>query len=419
MKVLWFCNLMLPQIAAALGEPSTPFGGWMTGTADALGAAPGIQLAVCFPQTRREETLCGETDRFLYFGYRRSRKAYYRYDEEVERQLGEIVGRYQPDVVHIWGTEYPHALAMLKAANAPERTVVSIQGLCGPCSKHYLSGVPFRVKHRFTVRDALKMDNLAIQYQKFCEQGRWESLTLESARHVIGRTEWDYACATQLAPGAKYHFCNESLRESFYQHRWKLEDCERHSIFVSQWNYPLKGFHFMLQAMPEILRHYPDATLYTTGRSPFEIPFYRVTSYQKYVAQLIERLGLHGNVVFTGLLDEERMCDRFRKSHVFVSASNIENSPNSVGEAMILGVPVVASYVGGVGSMLAHNQEGLLYPSDEPYILASQIIRLFGDDDLAQTLSENASRRARQTHDPQENTQRLMEIYWEVMADNG
>ena len=51
----------------------------------------------------------------------------------------------------------------------------------------------------------------------------------------------------------------------------------------------------------------------------------------------------------------------FANSHIFHS-SYIENSPNSVGEAQMVGVPVVASRVGGTDSMVEHGKTGFMYP---------------------------------------------------------
>lgn len=105
------------------------------------------------------------------------------------------------------------------------------------------------------------------------------------------------------------------------------------------------------------------------------------------------------------------MCSQYLNSHIFASCSSIENSPNSVGEAMILGTPVVSSDVGGVKNMLIHNEEGYIYPFDEYYMLAYYIMKIFKNDDLALKLSGNARCHARKTHDEHTNTERLYQIY--------
>ena len=255
------------------------------------------------------------------------------------------------------------------------------------------------------------------QQRKFAKRGKLEKKALTGVKHIIGRTRWDRACAAQAAPDAQYHLCNEILRSDFYRNAgtWTPETCEKHSIFVSQSSYPIKGFHLVLQAMPHILAQYPDAKLYTTGNSSFEQPFYARSGYRKLLISTIKKLGLEDKVVFLGNLDEESMCSRFLKSNVFVSASSIENSPNSVGEAMLLGVPTVASFVGGTMDMLKDKEEGFLYQPDAPYMLAEYVCRIFADDALAYTMGQNASAHARVTHDARHNTQTLLSIYQSIV----
>ena len=65
---------------------------------------------------------------------------------------------------------------------------------------------------------------------------------------MIGRTDWDEACTKEINPKVQYHFCNESLRDSFYSGSWEYQNCEKHSIFMSQAATPIKGLHFYAQS---------------------------------------------------------------------------------------------------------------------------------------------------------------------------
>jgi len=114
--------------------------------------------------------------------------------------------------------------------------------------------------------------------------------------------------------------------------------------------------------MPLILKRFPDTKLYVSGQNITKSDTLKdklkISSYGKYIKELIEKYNLQKNVLFTGILDEKQMCKRYLKSHVFVSPSIVENESNSLSEAKILGVPSVDSYVGGVIDRIEHGKDG-------------------------------------------------------------
>lgn len=64
------------------------------------------------------------------------------------------------------------------------------------------------------------------------------------------------------------------------------------------------------------------------------------------------------------MLDEKQMVQQYLNANVFVLASAVENSPNSLNEAMITGTPCIVSYVGGIGNRMRMGEDGFLYPQD-------------------------------------------------------
>jgi glycosyltransferase involved in cell wall biosynthesis len=296
----------------------------------------------------------------------------------------------------------------------PSRTVVNIQGLTSIYAKHYYANLPSKVLRKFAISNLVR-GNVIQQRKRLEKRSLFEIETIQRVEHVIGRTDWDRACTMQINPGAIYHFCNESLRDEFYKHNWDINNCERYLIFMSQSSAPYKGLHFMLEAMPEIIQRFSKTHLYVAGNNPTNADgIYnkiKISSYGKYISELIRDCGLVDRVTFIGNLSEVQMCDRFLQSHVFVSASTIENSPNSVGEAMILGVPVVASDVGGVKNLMKHNEDGFTYQHDATYMLAYYVCEIFGSNDLAIKFSQNAKAHAQKTHDREKNVNTLIRIY--------
>lgn len=361
----------------------------------------------------------GKVDNLIYYGFPQKAISNINYDITTEKYLKEIISDFKPDIVHIFGTEFSHSLAMTKAFNNPKRTIINIQGLVSVYSKHYYANLPNYIINKFTFRDLIKQDNITQQAKKFYKKGKYEIDAIRNANHIVGRTDWDRACTMQINPNAKYHFCNETLRDEFYNHRWDINKCEKYSIFISQASYPIKGLHYMLEAMIEITKRFPKTHLYIAGdnitKTQTLIDKLKISSYGKYILILINKYKVNDCVTFTGGLDEKQMCKRFLRSHVFVSASAIENSPNSVGEAMILGVPTVSSDVGGVKNMLIHNVDGFLYQHDAPYMLAYYVCKIFESDELANLLSNNAIEHAYITHSRQTNLENMLRIYEKVM----
>lgn len=415
MRILWLCNLALPEASILLGEPPSPMGGWIVSAASYLSDREGIELSVAFPQERINgvKELKGKQITYYAFPPVKHKEAA---SNRRNRHLEQILSQSKSDIVHLFGTEYPHSLAMANICGE-EKIVVSIQGLVSICQRHYALGLPLYVQNIMTLSNVLLHDN--IQLNHFKRHVNCEVQTLQKVQHIIGRTTWDKACTSQINPNAEYYHCNECLRDEFYNNTWDIDRCEKHSIFVSQGSYPIKGLHSMLEAMGLIIKEFPAAKLYISGLDPTKLYLDRLRRpyYGKYIRDLIDRLQLRENVIFTGLLNSKEMCDRYLRSNVFVSASSIENSPNSLGEAMLLGLPCVASDVGGVADMLTHREEGFVYQADAPYMLAHYVCELFWNREIALSFSAKAREHALKTHDRKTNTDKLIKVYYQIINE--
>ncbi len=445
MRVLWLCNIMLPEIANQLSLEASRKEGWLTGLFDRLmreeeqaekaGKEPAITLGVCFPSDDRFGTYSAEMERenggkFRAFGFTEKLLKAEKYDPKMEKRFEEILEEFDPDAIHVFGTEYPHVRAMLEVAEnlgKADKVVLNLQGICTEIAKAYRAGLPEHVWKRRTFRDVLKRDSLRRQQRKMEIRGDAERAAVRKARHVIGRTAFDKHWMQIQNPNAAYHLLNETLRGSFYDgSRWGAENCEPHRIFMSQGDYPLKGLHYVLQALPKVLEKYPDTTLYVAGNSIIKTSLakgpkritgkLKLESYGVYIRDLIKSNKLKDHVVFLGSIDAEEMKKQYLQANVYVCASTNENSPNSVGEAMILGVPAVCSRVGGIPSLFAENADGVMFVPEDIEGLAGAICHVFAGGVAVEMQTAHARAHALSTHDPETNYRTLLKIYAEIAA---
>jgi glycosyltransferase involved in cell wall biosynthesis len=414
MRVLWITNTIFPAACKELGI-SLPFvGGWMySGMEHLVKTYKNIEIGVASLYSGRSlKTI--HSGGVTYFLLPRSTSKYL-YDQKLEAHWSEVQMLFKPDLVHIHGSEYPYGLAYVNACGR-ENVVVSVQGLVSVIERYYLGGIEEKDLNRNkTLRDWVKHDSVLQQRLRMQKQGEYEKLLIGKIHHVIGRTSWDKAHVRALNSGAYYHFCNETLRNEFYKHKWQQNTCKKHQILLSQSYYPLKGLHQVIKALPLILKYYPDTKVVVTGDDFIQNKkAWRMKGYAKYIRTLMKNSGVEGKIIFTGVLPEKEMCEKYLESNVFVCPSSIENSSNSIGEAQLLGVPCVASFVGGTADMITHEETGLLYRFEEVEMLAEAVFRIFSDADLARLLSENGIIAARQRHDRQQNVENLYTIYQEV-----
>ena len=413
MKILWITNFLFPEAISQItdcGEFNTT-GGWVLGLADVLTEQKDIELSVATVSHLVKSLTIINGKNITYYIIPLG-KGNIKYNKEYESYWKKINLYMQPDVVHIHGTEYSHGLAFVNACGG-EKVIVSIQGLKSGIAPYYCAGLSRKIILRnITFRDLIK-GGIYRERRRFYKTGKLEIEILPKVNHIIGRTSWDMAHVKAINPAATYHFCNEILRKEFYDGScWKYTDCNKHTIFLSQGSSPIKGLHQLIKAMPLILHYYPDTIIRIAGRNIINndglYGFLHFTGYGKIIKKLIKKYHLEDKLIFLGPLNANQIKDEYLHSNIFICPSSIENSPNSLGEAQILGVPCIASYVGGIPDMMVSNEDGM-YRFEEIEMLANKICNIFAssnhyNNDLTMHLAEKR-------HNATNNIQQLLSIY--------
>lgn len=408
-NILWLTNIKPHIISRSFGEKENIYGGWIDDIS--LKLLKNNHITFLFPSNNIESNFNGS---FSYYSFKTS-------DDYLDI-FKNVFKNNNFDIIHIWGTEYKYSYDLFEISKLffkNNNVIISLQGIINEIIKVYDSFLPKSVISNRTIKEILCRQNISDQKNDFIDRSNYELLLLKSIHNVIGRTEWDYNAVKSINDNVNYYKCNESMRDIFYSEpKWEYNTCNKNSIFVSQSNYPIKGFHLLLEAVSKIINKYRDLVMYTTGNDLFSIPFYRLNSYQYYIKKLILKYNLKNNIKFLGFLDKNHMKEMYLKTNIFVSPSTIENSSNSISEAMLTGTPIIASNVGGTNSLIRDKIDGLLYKVDDINCLADLIDKCFSSKDLIEGFSKNSKVRANKLFDRDKNYNDLINIYNSVIKEN-
>jgi glycosyltransferase involved in cell wall biosynthesis len=331
--------------------------------------------------------------------------------EPTRRKCRDLVAAFKPDLVHVHGTEASYGLLVAEGEiQCP--TVVSLQGMLGAINRFEYGGLSVWDRLRTcTLRDVFGNHGLVRGSMIAARRAREVERRILCTKAVfVGQTFYDRACLRAVNPQAVYCHCDQVMRRPFYIQSRDSRQVVRESIFVSAGGgYPRKGFHCLLKAAALLREEFPDITVRVTGARPTDS--WLGSGYQRYLCRLMRQAHLEDRVTFLGELDTPAMAGVLARSHVFALPSFADNSPNGLAEAMLVGTPVVTAFVGGVPSMVRHEETALCFPVGDEIVMAECLRTMFSDECLAGRLACNAQIVATNRHDPAKIAERMLEIY--------
>lgn len=409
MKILWCTHSMAgfkPEIGGYNGC------GWITSLLDQFAKVDGIEIGVAFfygedasslvkdkityyPITQRKVSVLGKIKTF--FGDYSAWEGEETYHLD---RLQEIVEKFKPDVIHVWGTETDMGL-ITDRVEVP--VIVHLQGLLNPYFNALLP--PGINRNDFLLKDGLNpikiLKNLnSLDYWRY-KKSR-EVRILKACKKYLGRTHWDKAVSRLYSHEREYYYCSEILRDIFYHGEW-TRDTSKLRI-LSTISSPLyKGADLVLKTA-HLLKEY--------AKIDFEWNLVGVSNV-KLQEKMTHIKASEVNVYCRGVKTSEELYQLARLSTVYFHPSYIDNSPNSVCEAQIIGLPVIAVNVGGVSTLIEDKKTGILTPPNEPHMAAMNILNLLDDKNLMMSLSSNAKKEACKRHNPKDIMSSLLSLYYQ------
>jgi glycosyltransferase involved in cell wall biosynthesis len=412
MRVLWLVNVPLPPVRARQGLPPLPGGGWLSATLTALVSEARDLEVVCASRTWPAPGPF-ECDgvRYVTLPLGRSEGRWRDVlsnwatrvdDASLEAEMRSLIADTRPDLIHLHGTESPHAHAVLRAAG-PIPVLVSLQGSVSECAVHFYEGLaPADVIFDVASLEFVKGRGLVHQWRQLRRAAVREVETLKEASDLSGRTDWDREMAARTNPRARYWHMGEVLRKPFYESRWR-GTAEAGPVVAITSAAPYKGIDVLLRAFARI-RARRTCRLSIVGRI-------EGTALWPSLRRLEAGLGLTGAVDWAGERSATEVAEILSACSAAVCASRVENSSNSVCEAMLVGAPVVASRTGGIPSLVTHHRDGLLFAVGDDQALESAVLSVLEDDDLARRLGTEAARTASMRHDRSSVANRMLDVY--------
>ena len=415
MKVLWFTNT--PSLAEERLSNKPTGGGWIKSLESRLKKQKGIKLGIVFYYPKKIHFF--EFNKTKYYPVYTNTggkikklitriKGSIEPKEDVQKFL-QIISDFKPDIIHIHGTEGPFGLIQEKIKNIP--IVISIQGNILVCKYKWYSGITkAHVKKYSNSIDKLLYRDYNSIYKSFNKRAEREKNILSSSKNIIGRTSWDKRITSILAKDSKYFHNDEILRDSFYKNKWSNIKSKPFIIFTTSSNSIYKGIEVMLQTVKLLDEFEFDYKWYVAG----------LKNSDKVIKIVNKSFNLRpsNNVIFLGTLNEKELVDNLLASHVYVMPSHIENSPNNLCEAMILGLPCIATDVGGTSSLLENKKEGILIQDGDPWSLAGAIIEMHNNYKTAIKYGVNARNKAIKRHNPLKIINDLINIYSKLIKNH-
>ena len=349
-------------------------------------------------------------DKLLYYhvGHRRWNSQFN--IENVEN----IIEDFKPDLIQAFGFECPLA-DIIGHIQVP--IVVHIQGIINPYLNSYIPPnmtISKIVRYGSCRREIILNNGFSFGYSNMKTLAYREKLLYSKCKYVCGRTDWDHNLAMLMAPQSEYFHVDELLRPEFFKAaQWRYSERKTKIIVSTISDNIYKGLDFVAKTA-QVFSRYSDID-YQWQIIGISKESSLINIIEKVYKVNFDKLP----IVFKGVQSAKEIVEILENADVYIHPSAIDNSPNSLCEAQLLGIPVIAANVGGISSLLPENS-GILVPYNAPYELSEQIIKLFASSERALQIGTNGRITAQNRHNRDTIISQLISMYNQILrVQNG
>jgi glycosyltransferase involved in cell wall biosynthesis len=210
---------------------------------------------------------------------------------------------------------------------------------------------------------------------------RWSMSVLRRANCLVTPSEFLRRAVAERGLEARVIPNLIDLRNYQYRYRSRLHP----KLFWMRSFHPIYNPMLAIRVLSRVRQQIPEASLVMAGQHK---------GAEVEVERLARELGVHGAVQFPGFLDREEKRRLGNAADIFINTNRVDNMPVAVLEAGAMGLPIVATAVGGVPDLLVNGRDGVLVPDNDVEAMANAVLGLLNDPDLAGRLSRNGRRLA-------------------------
>ncbi len=291
--------------------------------------------------------------------------------------INEIIAEFNPDLIHIWGVENGWGL-LSKYVDIP--VLLEIQGIRGEIYKYMYGMLSFSERLRaVSLKEILRFKTLGIRRKEMLDASIIEDEIIAVNKYFGTPTEWMKGNVIMRNPKAICFDSQLQLRQEFYEaKKWSAPKSDGEFTILTSGSAmePYKGIHILIKALAKIKSEIPTVKLKIVGK--YSVKGIKASGYARYLRWLVSRLGLEENVIFLGALTAEQIISELHSSNVYVLPSFIESAGMTLLEAQELGVPVIASYTGGIPFLGGDSVE--YFSIGDYYTLAYMLLKQFRDN---------------------------------------
>jgi glycosyltransferase involved in cell wall biosynthesis len=238
---------------------------------------------------------------------------------------------------------------------------------------------------------------------------------ISGCRFITVQSKWLEAQVRAMNDTGRIYHNDFALRTAFYAANPWQGTASASILCSAAYPAPFKGLHVAVRAMAILKRHYPDIELRIVGAQQW--PGIHRDGYMAWLMREAKRLGVDANLRWLGNQTAGEIIVQLQECAAFVLPSFVEGYSLTLAEAMMLGVPIVASYAGGIPSLAQDEDSALFFSPGDEATCAYQLERLLSDRALAERLSCRAREIALARNDRDRIVRRQIEIYRSVLQE--